>query len=84
MTVIEKDTMNAIIAMNRKMADQNKKEIDWEERRYEIAKDMFARCLSSPDGDMRAFCSRELAMTASDCVRQAEALIAALKEGCKQ
>lgn len=77
--------MNAIIAINRKMADQNKpKEIDWEQRRYEIAKEIFSRCLSSSDGDMRAFCARELAMTASDCVREADALVAALKEGGKQ
>lgn len=39
----------------------------WEKRRYEIAKDIFIRCLSSSDSDMRAFCSRELEGTAEDC-----------------
>lgn len=78
MTVIEKQTMDAIIAINRKTKDAN--QIDWEKRRYEIAKDIFARCLSSEDDDMRAFCARELDMFASDCVREANALIKALKE----
>lgn len=55
----------------------------WEKRRYEIAKDIFARCLSSSDSNMRAFCSRELDMTARDCVREANALIKALKGDSK-
>lgn len=82
MTVFDERTMGAIQSINRKMRDQH--EPDWEQRRYEIAKDIFSGCLSSPDGDMRAFCARELAMTASDCVREADALVAALKEGCKK
>lgn len=77
MTVIEKQTMDAIIAINRKTKDAT--QIDWEQRRYEIAKDIFVRCLSSEDGDMRAFCARELDMTANDCIREANALIKALK-----
>lgn len=78
MTVIEKQTMEAVISINRKTKDAN--QIDWEQRRYEIAKEIFSRCLSSRDGDMRAFCARELDMTARDCVREANALIKALKE----
>lgn len=38
MTVIEKQYMDAVIAMNRRM---QKNEIDWEQRRYEIAKEIF-------------------------------------------
>lgn len=38
MTVIEKQYMDAVIAINRRMRD---KEIDWEQRRYEVAKDIF-------------------------------------------
>lgn len=78
MTVIEKQTMDAVISLNRKTKDAN--QIDWEQRRYDIAKEIFSRCLSSEDGDMRAFCARELDMTANDCVREANALIKALKE----
>ena len=70
--------MDAVISLNRKTKDAN--QIDWEQRRYEIAKEIFSRCLSSEDGDMRAFCARELDMTANDCVREANALIKALKE----
>lgn len=77
MTQIEMQTMSAIQSINKKTKDAN--QIDWEQRRYEIAKEIFTRCLSHPDGDVRAFCSRELNMTASDCVREAEALINALK-----
>ena len=79
MTVIEKQTMNAIISINRKTKDAN--QIDWEQRRYEIAKDIFTRCLSHED--VRAFCARELDMTAEDCVREANALIKALKKETK-
>lgn len=56
---------------------------DWEQRRYEIAKDIFTRCLSHEDGDVRAFCNREIEMTATDCVRQADILIEALKGDLK-
>lgn len=59
--------MNAIIAMNRKMADQNKpKEIDWEQRRYEIALALFT-------GPSR--------LTAQKSVINADNLIAELKKG---
>lgn len=78
MTELEKQTMTAIISINRKTKDAN--QIDWEQRRYEIAKEIFTRCLSSADGEMRAFCARELEMHANDCVQEANALIKALKE----
>ncbi len=81
MTQIEMQTMNAIQSINRKTKDAN--QIDWEQRRYEIAKDIFTRCLSHEDGDVRAFCARELDMTAEDCVREANALIKALKKETK-
>ena len=37
MTIEERDTARAIQSMNRKMKDETK--IDWEQRRYEIAKE---------------------------------------------
>lgn len=77
MTVIEQQMMDAVISINRKTKDAN--QIDWEQRRYEIAKDIYTRCLSHEDGDVRAFCARELDMTAEDCVREANALVNALK-----
>ena len=78
MTVIEQQMMDAVISLNRKTKDAN--HIDWEQRRYKIAKDIYTRCLSHEDGDVRAFCNRELDMTASDCVREADALIKALQK----
>lgn len=82
LTRIEQDTMRAIESMNRKMKDQ--KEIDWEQRRYEVTRDIFTRCLSSEDGDMRAFCYRNIEGHAKDCVRAADALIEELKKGGKE
>ena len=38
MTVIEQRTMDAIQSINRKTKDAN--QIDWEQRRYEIAKEV--------------------------------------------
>lgn len=73
MTVIEQRTMDAIQSINRKMRDQ--REPDWEQRRYEIAKDIFVhRLILSQD---------RLALTeeadAETAVEMADALIQALK-----
>ena len=38
LTKIEMQYMEAVIAMNRRMRDH---EVDWEQRRYEIAKDIY-------------------------------------------
>lgn len=40
MTQLEMRAMDAIIAFNRKVKDSN--QIDWEQRRYEIAKEVMA------------------------------------------
>ena len=45
MTRIEQMTMDAIQSMNRKMRDQH--DIDWEQRRYEIAKEVMPWCCRS-------------------------------------
>lgn len=59
-------------------------EVLWEKRRYEIARDIFTRCLSHENGDVRRFCNRELDMTSEDCVRLANALIKALRKEVKE
>lgn len=77
LTRIEMDTMRAIESINRKMKDQ--REIDWEQRRYEIARDAMCTILSKPeyytwkDG-------KELASVSADF---ADALINELKGGSK-
>ncbi len=43
MTVIEKQYMDAVIAMNRKMADQNK--VDWERYRMDTAQKVVTNCM---------------------------------------
>lgn len=69
MTVIEKQTMDAVIALNRKTKDAN--QIDWELRRYEIAKEVMGT-----EAYHGAF-SEDAAKYAVAC---ADALIKVLKE----
>lgn len=45
MTVIEKQYMETVICMGRRLQSG---EIDWEQRRYEIAKDCMAAMLGNP------------------------------------
>ena len=74
MTRIEMDTMRAIESMNRKMKDQ--REIDWEQRRYEVAREAICAILanSSTSGDIES----EWLIRNGICI--ADALIAELKK----
>lgn len=45
-SVLEKQYMETVIRMGRRMSSG---EIDWEQRRYEIAKDMMAAIMNNPD-----------------------------------
>lgn len=73
MTVSELRPHEAIQSINRKMKDQIK--IDWEQRRYEIAKDIMAGMYSKTT-EGRYSNSREIALIS---VRAADALIEELK-----
>lgn len=77
MTVIEKQYMDAVRAMNRKMADQNK--TDWERYRMDVARDVSTYCtglyLSRPVEERPTY--EEIAEVA---VKMADALITKLKE----
>ena len=73
MTVIEQDTMHAIQSACRKYTN-SKKEIDWEQRRYEIAKDMFVRMSITDYGYHYS------ATSVKDAVDMADALIEELKK----
>lgn len=74
MTVIEQRTMDAIQSINRKMRDQHQP--DWEQRRYEIAKDIYVHRLMLPQ-DRLALTEEADAETA---VEMADVLIEALKK----
>ena len=67
MTQLEMRAMSAIIALNRKVKDSYL--IDWEQRRYEIAKDILCA----------AYCDLEQSIAAKDAVVYADALIKELK-----
>ena len=47
-TVIEKDFMNSVININRMMRKVQDAGPDWEQRRYEIARDCMAAILGNP------------------------------------
>lgn len=71
MTKIEMDALNAVIGIHREMRKAS--EPDWEQRRYEIARDVFARNWALlPDEQM-----------ARKAVAAADALVDALKKGAK-
>ena len=46
MTKMEMQYMDAVIQINRR---QRNNEVDWEQRRYEIAKDVMCAMLSNPE-----------------------------------
>lgn len=73
MTVIEQRAYDAVIRLNEKIRDSHK--VDWEQRRYEIAKDIFVQRLMLPQ--------ERLALTeqadAETAVEMADALIEALQ-----
>ncbi|MBD5237738.1 MAG: hypothetical protein HDS62_09490 [Bacteroidales bacterium] len=77
---------NPNLASNVASSESNEgkvKEIDWEQRRYEVAKDIFTRLLSHEDGNVRAFSFKDLDGTAREAIYEADALINALKSETK-
>lgn len=72
MTKIEMEAMEAVIGIRKEMAKAN--EIDWEQRRYEIAKDLYPIACH----DMNPSESKEAPAKAA--VELADILIAELKK----
>ncbi len=75
MTIEERDTARAIQSIARKLKESP--QIDWEQRRYEIAKDAMAALITEPDpcfvaGPALEFC-------AQSAVKAANLLIEELK-----
>lgn len=75
LTKIEIQYMEAVIAMNRRMRDH---EVDWEQRRYEIAKDIYPIACH----DMNPSESKDAPAKAA--VELADLLIAELKKEPKK
>lgn len=69
-TIEERDTMRAIQNLNKKTKDQTV--IDWEQRRYEIAKDLYPFTLDGCRGNIKG--------AANEAVNYADALIEELKK----
>lgn len=81
-SVLEKQYMETVIRMSRRM---NNGEIDWEQRRYEIAKDMMAAIMNNPDIAAGVACDPEPREDVPDTLAKvsltfADALVAALKK----
>lgn len=70
MTVIEKQYMEAVINISRQMKDKTP---NWEQRRYEIAKDILAAMFFQPEN--HSFTDVDLAVEVADI------LIEKLKKG---
>ena len=47
LTKIEMQCMDAVIGIHKEMRKANERGIDWEQRRYEIAKDMFSTLMGN-------------------------------------
>lgn len=81
-SVLEKQYMETVIRMGRRL---NSGEIDWEQRRYEIAKDMMAAIMNNPDISAGVACEPEPredipATLAKLSLTFADALMAELKK----
>lgn len=81
-SVIEKQYMETVIRMGKRM---NSGEIDWEQRRYEIAKDMMVAIMQNPDITAGMACEPEPREDVPDTLARvsltfADALIAKLKK----
>lgn len=81
-SVLEKEYMETVIRMGRRM---NSGEIDWEQRRYEIAKDMMVAIMQNPDITAGMACEPEPREDVPDTLARvsltfADALIAKLKK----
>lgn len=63
MTKIEMQYMEAVIAMNRRMRDH---EVDWEQRRYEIAKELFPSIIRTMDPEATAGSAVDATMKLTD------------------
>lgn len=78
MTIEERDTARAIQTIARKLREVGKpQEIDWEQRRYEISKDVLASFMSNSDTEVHRGTPHQLA---EDAVNYADALITELKK----
>ena len=75
MTVIEKQYMDAVIAMNRRLQSSQP---DWEQRRYEIAKDAMCAILGNPAIVDKVTEEGEPAWGAQDAIAKAAVTLAGL------
>ena len=74
MTKIELEYMEAVRVMAREIVRNMYKEPDWEQRRYEVARDLYVRSVTSDDHPIKC---GSLAKTA---IEQANVFINTLKE----
>lgn len=63
LTKILMQYMEAVIAMNRRMRDH---EVDWEQRRYEIAKELFPSIIRTMDPEATAGSAVDATMKLTD------------------
>lgn len=81
MTILEEKTCRAICGINAKMRDwpNRPSECDWEQRRYETARDLL--CAYRSNSDPRMSRNGSVADYVKSAVEEADALIAELRKG---
>lgn len=84
MTVLEQRTMESVCSINRKMVDQN--DINWEQRRYEITREVLTYCAKELVDALNSGLKREewvgktiQRIASESAVRYADTLIEQLK-----
>ena len=85
-SIIEKEYMETVIRMGKRL---QRHEIDWEQRRYEIAKDMMVVIMQNPDITVGVACEPEPREDVPDTLARvsltfADALVARLQEPKKK
>ena len=73
MTIEERDTARAIQTIAREL--KKPIEIDWEQRKWELAKEIFAAGFNSPDGEVRHWVAGHTQLTAQESIHYAEVFI---------
>lgn len=76
MTIEERDTARAIQTIARELKKPvTPTSIDWEQRKWELTKELFAAGFNSPDAEVRHWVSGHTQLTAQESIHYAEVFI---------
>ena len=84
LTKIEMQYMDAVIGIHKEMRKANERGVDWEQRRYEIAKNIFCTLLGNHDVLRDAAMNHHTRLVAMSAIDFADLLIEELKKEPKK